>query len=181
MTVVYVADTLLNETSRLLATFADGRDSEGVVYWFGAELGDRAFVTTLIVPDADTSTGAVRTSAAANAEAIGAVTGTPLVLLGQAHSHPSSGVDHSWIDDRDTFAQFPGALSVVVPYYGQRGMDLVKCGVHRHVDGRYRRIPFRHVSDHLRVLPGLRDHRQRTYEPQSTWFDGLRKLLRGGR
>lgn len=163
--VVYVAESLLEETARLLATFAAVEDSEGVVYWFGFEMSKRAVVTTLIVPDADTSTGAVSTSAAVNAEAVAVVAGTPLVLLGQAHSHPSRWVGHSWVDDRETFAQFPGALSVVVPFYGRRGMVLAKCGVHRHIDGQYRRIKRDCVEEHLRVLPGVRDLRTGRDEP----------------
>lgn len=164
---VYVAESLLEETARLLATFADDEESEGVVYWFGFELGKRAVVTTLIVPDADTRTGAVSTSSAVNAEAVALVAGTPLVLLGQAHSHPSRWVGHSGVDDRETFAQFPGALSIVVPFYGRRGMVLTKCGVHRHIDGQYRRVKRSCVEEHLRVLPGTRDLRKDCKRPDA--------------
>jgi hypothetical protein len=167
MPVVYVAESLLEETARLLATFAVGQESEGVVYWFGFEMSKRAAVTTLIVPDADTSTGAINTSAAVNAEAVAAVAGTPLVLLGQVHSHPSRGVRHSLIDDRETFAQFPGALSIVVPFYGRRGMVLANCGVHRHMDGQYQLIRDGYVEEHLRVLPGVRDLRTGRDEPEA--------------
>jgi hypothetical protein len=80
-------------------------------------------------------------------------------LLGQAHSHPGSYVRHSDVDDRDTFAQFPGALSVVVPYFGWYGADLAWCGVHRHLDGGFRRINADRVGEHLVVLPGERDFR----------------------
>ncbi|MDB4913706.1 MAG: hypothetical protein JWM95_1350 [Gemmatimonadetes bacterium] len=184
MTIVHVAEGIMEETARLLTSFAAAAESEGVVYWFGLELGELAVVTTLIVPDADTSTGAVQTSAAVNAEAIGAVAGTPLVLLGQAHSHPSRWVGHSSVDDRDTFAQFPGALSVVVPYYGRHGMELASCGVHRHIEGTYRRIRDTDVEEHLRVLPGVRDMRDRT-RPQgrrrSGWLERLRLVFKGGR
>lgn len=170
MTVVYVTASVLRETGRLLASFADGRDSEGVVYWFGLELGERAVVTTMIVPDADTGTGAVRTSAAVNGEAVGVVAGTPLVLLGQAHSHPSQRVGHSRLDDLETFAQVPGALSIVVPYYGRRGMELASCGVHRHIGGMYRHIVGAHVHEHLRVLPSrvdLRDSHDAVGRPEA--------------
>ncbi|MDB4914948.1 MAG: hypothetical protein JWM95_2592 [Gemmatimonadetes bacterium] len=182
MTVVYVTDGILDKTARLLASFADESESEGVVYWFGLELGDLAVVTTLIVPDADTSTGAVRTSAAVNAEAVGALAGTPLVLLGQAHSHPSRWVEHSSVDDRDTFAQFPGALSVVAPHYGRKGMKLASCGVHRHIDGTYRRIRGAQVEEHLRLLPAVRDLRDRTtlQERRRTgWLQRLRLQFQG--
>lgn len=157
--IVYVTCVLLDRTARLLASFASKEDSEGVVYWFGLEFGLKAIVTTLVVPDADTSDGRISTSAAANADVIRVAVGTPLVLLGQAHSHPSRNVSHSWTDDRDTFAQFPGAISVVVPYFGRRGIDLVACGVHRHLEGRFRRLRNRQIREHLRVLPGSVDLR----------------------
>lgn len=159
MPVVFVTETILEDTAQLLSSCAIEEESEGVVYWFGLEMGRRAVVTTLVVPDADTSMGAVQTSAAANAEAVGAIAGTPLMLLGQAHSHPREWVDHSGVDDRETFAQFPGAISVVVPHYGREGIELTKCGVHRHIDGRYERVRGTDVAQHLRVLPGLRDLR----------------------
>jgi hypothetical protein len=158
--VVFIASDLLDRTAELLGSFAEQRPSEGIVYWFGLELGERAVVTTLAVPDADTSGGDIVTSAAANAETLTAIVGTPLVLLGQAHSHPGSYVWHSEVDDRDTFAQFPGALSVVVPYLGRYGADLAHCGVHRHVDGVYQRIAPDDVEEHLVVLPSIRDFRR---------------------
>lgn len=158
--VVYIADTLLDHTAALLASFAGEEPREGIVYWFGVELGPRAVVTMLVVPDADTSSGDVVTSAAANAEALTAIVGTPLALLGQAHSHPGGYVWHSAVDDRETFAQFPGALSVVVPYFGWYGADLARCGVHRHLDGAYRQIESDEVGKHLVVLPGARDFRR---------------------
>jgi hypothetical protein len=159
MPVVYVTTTLLHETARLLVSFAEVEDGEGVVYWFGLQLGDQAIVTTLVVPNADTTGGRVSTSASSNAEALGAIVGTPLVLIGQAHSHPFEYVGHSSVDDRDTFAQFPGAISVVVPFLGREGIDLPTCGVHRHIDGKFRRIRSSQTHKHIRVLPGLADFR----------------------
>lgn len=158
--VVYIARPLLDRTAVLLATFAEDEPREGIVYWFGLELGGRAVVTTLVVPDADTSGGDVVTPAPANAEALTAIVDTPLVLLGQAHSHPGAYVWHSDVDDRDTFAQFPGTLSVVVPYFGWYGADLARCGVHRHLRGAYRHIGPDQVGEHLVVLPGERDFRR---------------------
>jgi hypothetical protein len=157
--IVYITSALLEQTAHLLSSFAEVKESEGITYWLGLEFGMKSVVTTLVVPDADTSDGSVSTSAAANAEALTVAVNTPLVLLGQAHSHPSELVDHSWIDDRDTFAQFPGALSVVVPFYGRGGMDLSTCGVHRFIDGTYCRIRSSQVPEHIRVLPTFADFR----------------------
>lgn len=161
--IVYISDELAHRTAGLLDSFAQGRPSEGVVYWFGIDQGSTAVVTTLIVPDADTTGGVVRTSARANAEAIGIIVGTPLVYIGQAHSHPGAHVGHSHVDDRDTFARCDGILSIVVPWFGRYGFNLGECGVHRHIDGRFRRVE--HVGDHIRIVPGLTD--LRTTDPEA--------------
>lgn len=155
-----ITRTLLDRTAELLASFAERRPAEGVVYWFGVELGTTSIVTTLVVPDADTSWGCVRTSPEANAEALSAIVGTPLILLGQAHSHPAHGVRHSPFDDRETFARFDGAVSVVVPFFGRRGINLRRCGVHRHASGRFRVVPPSQVEQQVRVLPGEADFRR---------------------
>lgn len=157
--VILLTSELARETARLLDSFATERPSEGVVYWFGVELGAFSVVTTLIVPHADTRDGAVRTSAAANADVLRAVVGTPLVYLGQAHSHPTSHVSHSAVDDEETFARFDGAVSVVVPWFGRYGFDLRRCGVHRHVAGHFREVS--DVEAHIRLIPGLLDLRPR--------------------
>lgn len=157
MPIVYITNELAQQTAALLESFALRRPSEGVVYWFGIESESAAIVTTLIVPDANTGDGSIRTSAQANAAAVGVIVGTPLVYLGQAHSHPGSHVVHSQIDDEETFARFDGAISVVVPWFGKYGLHVEECGVHRHVGGRFREI--RDVNAHLRILPGLADLR----------------------
>ena len=154
---IYIANELAQETARLLDSFARRQPSEGVVYWFGIERGDVAVVTTLIVPDADTADGAVRTSAQANGNAIRVVVGTPLVYLGQAHSHPGWHVGHSSVDDSDTFARCDGVVSLVVPWFGRYGLRLDQCGIHRHVDGRFIRI--RCVDEHVQIIPGFADLR----------------------
>jgi hypothetical protein len=151
--ILYITERQLNETAELLASFAEETFSEGVVYWFGFECGNKSVVTTLIVPEADSSWGCITTTPEANARALEAIVGTPLVLLGQAHSHPKHGVRHSPVDDRDTFANFDGAISVVVPYYGRKGLRLRRCGVHRHLAGRYRVVPPSRVGEHVRLLP----------------------------
>jgi hypothetical protein len=159
--VIHITDALLARTGLLLASFAEHRLSEGVVYWFGLEAGGVSVVTTLVVPDADTGMGCVSTSVEANAEALTSIVGTPLVLIGQAHSHPANKVRHSWVDDRDTFARFDGAISVVVPYFGRRGVKLRRCGMHRHEGGSFRLLGRGEIGRHLVVLPGEADFRSR--------------------
>lgn len=154
---VYITDCLAAETARLLDSFARTQPGEGVVYWFGIESAGGSVVTSLIVPDADTSQGCIRTTVEANALAVTATVDTPLVYLGQAHSHPGSFVQHSSTDDTETFARFDGALSVVVPWFGRYGFNLEACGVFRHIEGRFRAV--KEVRSHLRVIPGVLDLR----------------------
>jgi len=157
---IYIPATLLERTGDLIATFAELRPAEGVVYWFGIESVSRGVVTTLIVPDADTTTGRIRTSVEANAEALTAIIDTPLVLLGHAHSHPGTYVEHSLTDDAEAFGRFDGALSLVVPYFARYGIDLSDCGVYRHIGGRFRWVDPSDVPAHLVVLPGVVDYRR---------------------
>ena len=155
--VVFLTDELARRTATLLDSFAQLRPSEGVVYWFGFEQPAGAVITTLVVPNADTSGGAVRTSARVNAQAIELMVGTPLVYVGQAHSHPGDHVWHSPTDDSDTFARCDGVISVVVPWFGRYGFQIDECGVHRHIHGRFRHVD--NVDQHLRIIPGFADFR----------------------
>lgn len=155
--VVHITDELAQQTAKLLDSFAVRCPSEGVVYWFGIETANLAVVTTLVVPDADTSSGCVRTSVVANAEAISLFVDTPLVYVGQVHSHPGAAVSHSDVDNQETFAQFDGVLSIVVPWFGRYGLRLEECGIHRHMGGQFRRI--RDISEHVRILPSFADLR----------------------
>jgi len=157
--VILISDQQLARTADLLASFAADCEAEGVVYWFGIESGALAVVTTLAVPDAETRYGCVLTSPEANARVLTELVGTPLVLIGQAHSHPSHNVRHSGFDDDHTFARHEGALSVVVPYFGRRGFRLSRCGVHRFIDGRFHVIGRSELPRHLIVVPGEKDCR----------------------
>jgi hypothetical protein len=155
--VVYITDELAQRTAAVLDSFASRRPSEGVVYWFGIEAPPAAVITTLIVPDADTRDGCVRTSVHANAKAIAVITDTPLVYLGQAHSHPGRNVSHSYLDDQETFATFDGAISIVVPWFGRYGLKIQECGFYRHLGGKFRQIE--NAESHFRILPAFADLR----------------------
>jgi hypothetical protein len=155
--IIYLSSELAHKTASLLDSFAQRRPSEGIVYWFGLEEENTAVVTTLIVPDADTTAGSVSTSAKANADVMREIVGTRLVYLGQAHSHPGSNVYHSCYDDDHTFAAFSGAISVVVPWFGRYGFQLEQCGIYRHLNGRFQAV--RNPDRHLKIIPGLKDLR----------------------
>ena len=157
--VIIISDLQLARTANLLASFAADCEAEGVVYWFGIESGAVAVVTTLAVPDAEAGYGCVLTSSEANARVLTELVGTPLVLIGQAHSHPRHNIRHSGFDDDHTFARHEGALSVIVPYFGRRGFRLSRCGVHRFINGRFHVIGRSELPQHLTVIPGEKDCR----------------------
>lgn len=164
--VAVISDSLLIRTADLLASFAAERDAEGVVYWFGIEAGMKAIITTLAVPDADTRYGCVLTTPEANARVLTAMVGTPLVLIGQAHSHPGHKIRHSRFDDEHTFARHEGALSIVVPYFGRRGIEVNRCGIHRYINGQFRVVGRRELSRHLVVIPSEKDFRKRKLDDE---------------
>lgn len=153
--IIHISEEMLARTASILMDFACPAPSEGVVYWFGIEGNYAGGVTTLIVPNASTNWGCITTSPEENARVVRTIVGTPLVLLGQAHSHPRNHVRHSRIDDRDTFANFDGALSVVVPYYGRKGLRLTRCGIHRHMSGKFQIIEPKQIGEHIRVIPDI--------------------------
>lgn len=155
---VYLTDRAAQQTSELLASFARKKPSEGVVYWFGLESESFAVVTTLIVPNAQTGPGHLRTSVEANAEAVQFISGTPLVYIGQAHSHPGQYVEHSYTDDVETFACFDGVISVVVPRFGRDGLSLKDCGIYRYLGGQFRHI--QNIHQHIQILPAVADLRR---------------------
>lgn len=157
---VIISDSLLIRTADLLASFAAEREAEGVVYWLGIEVGTKAIITTLAVPNADTRYGCILTSPEANAQVLTAMVGTPLVLIGQAHSHPRHKVRHSRFDDEHTFARHEGALSVVVPYFGRRGININRCGIHRYINGHFCVVGRAGLSQHIVVIPGEKDFRK---------------------
>jgi hypothetical protein len=158
--IVFLPVGVFEETWSALRSFCRGGDQEGVAYWFGIADEESAVVTTVIVPNAEAGWGMVRTSASANAEVVEAIMGTPLVLLGQAHSHPGKNVRHSPADDGQTFASFQGAISVVVPYYAKGMPSLDGCGIHRVIDRSFVYLDQEAWGDHLRLIPSYHDFRR---------------------
>lgn len=162
---------LVARTQSLLRSFNEpdgGR--EGLVYWAGIQNGRGGVVTTLIVPDAEAGAGFVRTTPSENAQVIGWLDAQHLVLLGQAHSHPpGAGARHSPGDDESTFSPFEGQISVVVPDHAAAEDDVLSTwGLHRFVDGEYRRIPDEDWHDHLRVVPHEHDRRREDIDVGAT-------------
>jgi proteasome lid subunit RPN8/RPN11 len=152
---VYIHEAVLEPTLCALQQFRDERSAhEGVVYWAGKTHADEWIVTTCIVPEAITTCGSFRTTAASNAHVVALLAAADLVLLAQVHSHPGSAVDHSAGDDRDALMPYESFLSVVVPHYGRTTLWPMKhCGIHRFEKGRFHRLTNREIELHFRLIP----------------------------
>ena len=152
---VRVTDIVLAQTLQSLQSFGDLEGPhEGIVYWAGRATPSEWIVTTVIVPEAVTTWGSFRTSAAANARVVALLATADLVLLAQVHSHPEKIVDHSGGDDRDALMPYEDMLSIIVPNYGRTILwPLSQCGVHRFEHGRFRRLRPQEVTTTIKRVP----------------------------
>jgi len=154
---VAVLEAAMEQSQRILRCGL-WRATERIIYWAGVKREGLWVVTTVIKPDAVLTRGSFQTSPAANAEVVDFLAGAGLSFLGQVHTHPGHGVDHSGGDERDAFMPVENGLSLVVPDYGRRGMlPLTICGVHRYEGGRFRRLRNLEVEATLCVTPGIKE------------------------
>jgi proteasome lid subunit RPN8/RPN11 len=153
--VVRVHETVLAATIRGLQSFGDASGlHEGIVYWAGREQPQEWIITTVILPQAVTTHGSFRTSAAANARVVALLAAADLVLLAQVHSHPGRIVDHSADDDADALMPYENFLSIIVPNYAKATMwPLDHCGVHRFEHGQFRRLQPQEVTSTIMRVP----------------------------
>jgi hypothetical protein len=134
------------------------RGRESIVYWTGVKRDDLWLVTTVIKPRAVTTRGSFRTSAQDNARVIDFLSQAGLAFLGQVHTHGGGNVDHSAGDDEDAFMPKENSISIVVPYYGRRGMrPFDRCGVHRYESGRFRRLQPTEIDAEVCIVPTSRN------------------------
>jgi hypothetical protein len=147
---VIIQQEVVDSTDRALQRH---RNSEALVYWAGRSSPQLWAITTGIEPETALTEGSFRTSAAANAKVIGFLAARSLELLAQVHSHPGPLVDHSLGDERGALMPYESFLSIVVPNYGRRGLDLAACGVHRFEGGRFRRLSATEVNAIFTVAP----------------------------
>lgn len=149
---------VLVATAKLLRSYGRGRH-EGVVFWGGVEDGTRSVVLSAFSPTAVTTWGSFRTDTAANTALTLALARQGLALVGQVHSHPGRGVDHSHGDDEGAVVRFEGFWSVVVPDYAKAGVSLSDCGVHLFCAGAFHRLTPEAVARRVLVVPVSEDLR----------------------
>ncbi len=141
---------------------------ERVAYLDGVRYRDRTgtvhgVATTVTVPDAVTSPGNYAVNAAAMAHAGHHFEILGLVRLAQVHTHGNRSVGHSKEDDRRAYSQLDGALSLVLPYHGAGRPAPYHAGVHLREPTEWRRVAGDEISQVVRLVPGLIDHRRTSW------------------
>ncbi|MDH5691227.1 MAG: Mov34/MPN/PAD-1 family protein [Candidatus Bathyarchaeota archaeon] len=130
---VYVPRPIIKKTTKYLRRYGK-QHYEGLLFWSGIQTasGD-AFVTTCIYPRITScSAGHARMDAIPGAEVVSETRRRGLIVLAQIHSHPGSAF-HSGTDNCYPFVFSEGFFSIVVPYFGKKGMEpLWKCRIYRY-------------------------------------------------
>jgi proteasome lid subunit RPN8/RPN11 len=130
---VYVPRPIIKKTAKYLRWYGK-QYYEGLLFWSGIQTtSEDIFVTTCIYPRITScSAGHARMDAIMGAEVISETRRRGLIVLAQVHSHPGPAF-HSGTDNCYPFVFSEGFFSIVVPYFGKRGMDpLWKCRVYRY-------------------------------------------------
>jgi len=129
---IYIPRLIVKKTAEHLRKYGV-RGNEGLVFWAGVEAGDGSkFVMTCVYPRVRWASGvSVSSDVIAGAEVVKEVRKKGLEIIAEIHSHPGHWVGHSIIDDENPFVLADGNISIVVPCFGNKGMEpLWKCGVY---------------------------------------------------
>lgn len=150
----------------MLAEFAkERRRVEQVCYLDGALLGEDGIVTMMVFPDAELESGRFHVHPGSMHEAGKHLRLLRLRRLAQVHTHPCDWTGHSQWDNDWAYSQLPGAISIVLPHFGRRQLDLEQAGVHVRTPAGWQQLPQEQMLSWLRIVPAVLDFR-RTHESQ---------------
>ena len=149
----YIPQEIIDFTVKILLEYGNKRPpSEGVVYWAGRQSKNEWEICSAIAPAVEASKYGFETGYNGNARFVSFICDNDLQYVSQVHSHPSTWVDHSPIDDKETAFRSEGLLSIVVPTFGRHGIfPLKQCGVHIHTKGAFKRLTNKYVGGHFHV------------------------------
>lgn len=164
--VIYLTKNVIEATANYVSSYGPSTEMhEGIVYWAGVPNDKAWLITTAIAPAAKTTSGSYHTSVSTNAYVIKTINELRLQLLAQVHGHPKSWVDHSEGDINGAFMPYEGFLSVVVPWYGKKGLlPLKKCGIHRYEKGDFVRLTLEEIDRIFFIVPNSIDLRRPIWE-----------------
>lgn len=141
-------------------------DGDGVVH---------GVATTVTVPEAATSPGRYRVTAAAMDQAGAHFEPFALVRLAQVHTHGNHHVGHSRVDDQQAYSQMDGALSLVLAHHAVSRPAPGDGGVHLRGPGGWSRVHGDEIHQVLRLVPSLIDHRSTRWTASPTATKAISK------
>lgn len=154
---------------------------ERVAYLDGIRFRDdddvlHGLATTVTVPDAATSPGRYKVTAAAMDQAGAHFERFCLVRLAQVHTHGNYHVGHSWLDDQQAYSQMDGALSLVLPHHATGRPTPLAAGVHLRGPEGWRRVHGDEIHQVLRLVPSLIDHRSTRWTESPTGTKAISRV-----
>ncbi len=112
-----LSETILVDSDRLISPFRE-KGVEGALLWFGQCLGNgRCIVMECVCPPQQNAKGSYSISGESMRLVRREVRPKNLLLLVQVHTHPKEAFFSPW-DSENALNNKPGALNLVVPYYG---------------------------------------------------------------
>ncbi|MFB6753579.1 hypothetical protein ACFCX6_21975 [Streptomyces sp. NPDC056353] len=141
-------------------------DADGVLH---------GVATTVTVPDATTSAGRYKVTAAAMDRAGAHFHSLGLVRLAQVHTHGNHHVGHSWVDDQQAYSQMDGALSLVLPHHATGRPTPLHAGVHLRGPDGWVLMHGDDIHQVLRLVPSLIDHRSLPWRASPTGTKAISK------
>lgn len=151
-----LSDSLLDDTRGLLRESGE-RGYEAVVLWIGSVVNPAtARVTAAIRPRQLAYRSEEGCAVEVPPDSIGDVVAALLAgqfVLARVHTHPGRAY-HSSTDDRNLLLAHPGAVSVVVPAFAEKPVDLAHCSVNElSPDGHWRELSSKEVAERFRSEP----------------------------
>lgn len=149
---MWIPKTVIFETESHLRKHALVNE-EGMVVWSGVVERDTRVVRTCLHPRQSCTVISVNVPVEEAQQINAALHEKGEILLAQVHSHPGDAF-HSHTDDNFAITFTLGFISIVVPFFGQRGLsDLCRCGVWIHEGfGKWRRLTEAEIKTALIIV-----------------------------
>ncbi len=145
---------VVDKTTQVLKQYGQ-LPNEGLVFWAGAIVENRAKITHVIAPETDSAEGRVTVPHLSIYNVVKALSDHKIIHIGQVHSHPAKWVDHSGGDDELAPFKREGLISLVVPSYCNEGMiPIKKSGVHRYEGNQFIRLSNKYIKSHFTMIDG---------------------------
>ncbi|PTX14883.1 JAB domain-containing protein [Halanaerobium congolense] len=145
---IVVRKNIIPETLDFL-TKQGKKGLEGRVYWVGKEKNNKVHIKKVIIPKQiakKTIWGVnVSVSRQANVDVTRSLKDNEFVVA-KVHSHPKEAFI-SKTDAKNPFFRHQGAISIIVPHFGNRGMkDLLNCGVYIYDNNEWKELAKRQIK-----------------------------------